>query len=183
MTCNFFFLLALLCDMWDLRSPTRDWTHTLCSRNAEVLTTGALGNSQDVQFVWCRQSLKEDKLKCEQELWLFCPSTTKEVFSVWVEKLKSLCLPVMTNRNERICSLCPILWHRLRSSHKPALVSAPDDTIIIFKLIIYSLKQSQSLWGCWQNININIKINHTIKVLESCLGLQGQLVQSPVEVI
>lgn len=76
-------------------------------------------------------------------------------------------LLVMTNQNERTCPLCPeIQWHRLRPSHKPALVSAPDDTIIIFKLIIYSLKQPQSLWGCWQNINTNIKINHNQSPLE-----------------
>lgn len=74
-------------------------------------------------------------------------------------------LQATANQNERTCSLCPILWHILRPSHKPALVSVPDDTIIIFKLIIYSLKQSQSFWGCRQNININIKINHTINVL------------------
>ena len=40
---NFYFL-AVLCAIWDLSFPIRDWTHTLCIRSS-VLTTGLQGKS------------------------------------------------------------------------------------------------------------------------------------------
>ena len=43
--CSFCSFFKILHSMWDLSSPTRDWTHAPCRGNTRVLTTGAPGKS------------------------------------------------------------------------------------------------------------------------------------------
>ena len=50
---SFSFLLAVLCGMWNLSSPTKDGTYVPCSRSA-VLTTGPLGKSLLFIFISLR---------------------------------------------------------------------------------------------------------------------------------
>ena len=48
-----FFSLTMLCDMWDLSSPTRGPTHVLCSGSAES-TSGPPGKSQNTHSFYYR---------------------------------------------------------------------------------------------------------------------------------
>ena len=47
----FFFLMPVLCGIWDLNSPIRDRTHAPCAGNT-VLTTGLPGKSPYFKYWW-----------------------------------------------------------------------------------------------------------------------------------
>ena len=76
----FFFLMLVLCGIWDLNSPIRDRTHAPCTGNA-VLNTGLPGKSPYFKYWWKRSF---------QSLWSICKiAVYLPLHSLWANDIQS----------------------------------------------------------------------------------------------